>query len=96
MRQKGANLKSGKFDEGVFTPKSLDAQQGQGRHHIFAHSAPCGQAFEPLYTGLCGPDCEKCQKFDPDHGHLNKVAFWTARFAAEMFPDSSDAGQAAW
>ncbi|WP_353564967.1 CRISPR-associated endonuclease Cas3'' [Haloferula sargassicola] len=23
---------------------------------------------------------------DPQHGHLNKVAYWTARFAADMFP----------
>jgi CRISPR-associated endonuclease/helicase Cas3 len=23
---------------------------------------------------------------DPNHGHLNKVAYWTAKFAAEMFP----------
>jgi len=30
--------------------------------------------------------CEKCRTLAPDHGHLNKVAYWTARFASEMFP----------
>jgi len=32
--------------------------------------------------------CQHCQHLEPDHGHLNKVAWWTAKFASEMFaPD---------
>lgn len=30
--------------------------------------------------------CKKCAAMEAQHGHLNKVAYWTAKFAAEMFP----------
>ena len=58
--------------------------------------------WEPLFTSFgdsedqCqGYRCEKCQRLEPDHGHLNKVAFWTAKFASEMFaPDSAEAKSA--
>ena len=58
--------------------------------------------WEPLFTSFgdsedqCqGYRCEKCQRLEPDHGHLNKVAFWTAKFASEMFaPDSDEAKSA--
>lgn len=50
--------------------------------------------WEPLFTPDCktlsGGDCEKCQSLDPQHGHLNKVAYLCGKFAAEMFPKGSD------
>lgn len=69
---------------------------------IYAHSktlrdgitpAPREQ-WEPLFTSFhaaagsgCGQaDCSECAELHPDHGHLNKVAWWAAKFAAEMFP----------
>lgn len=33
--------------------------------------------------------CEKCERMEPQHGHLNKVAYHTAKFAADMFPAGS-------
>ncbi len=58
--------------------------------------------WEPLFTPF-GPaedqcqreNCQKCQDLEPYHGHLNKVAWWTAKFASEMFtPGSPDAKSA--
>ncbi|MFD2255916.1 CRISPR-associated endonuclease Cas3'' [Luteolibacter algae] len=54
------------------------------------------ELWEPLFTPF-GNDinqcqrelCEHCRKLTPGHGHLNKVAYWTAKFAAEMFPADS-------
>jgi CRISPR-associated endonuclease/helicase Cas3 len=50
--------------------------------------------WEPLFSEDCetltGGNCEKCQSLDPQHGHLNKVAFLAGKFAAEMFPEGSD------
>lgn len=59
--------------------------------------------WEPLFTpfGDAADECqratcEKCRDFSPDHGHLNKVAWWSAKFASEMFaPDSTEA-KSAW
>lgn len=58
--------------------------------------------WEPLFTHFgeaadqCqGRYCDQCRRLQPDHGHLNKVAFWTARFAAEMFAPDSDAAKSA-
>lgn len=52
--------------------------------------------WEPLFTPFGdGADecqrenCRKCQNLEPYHGHLNKVAYWTAKFASEMFPANS-------
>ena len=39
--------------------------------------------------------CQKCRNLDPTHGHLNKVAYWTFRFASEMFPQDSPESTAA-
>ena len=58
--------------------------------------------WEPLFTPLGSKPaecqrmhCKKCHQLDPGHGHLNKVAYWTARFAAAMFPpDSAEANSA--
>ena len=54
------------------------------------------EKWEPLFTPFgdgadeCQRhDCKKCQNLEPYHGHLNKVAWWTAKFAAEMFPANS-------
>jgi len=50
--------------------------------------------WEPLFTADCpalkGNHCPACDSLDPRHGHLNKVAWWTAKFAAEMFPSGPD------
>lgn len=59
--------------------------------------------WEPLFTHFgdaaneCQREsCEKCRDLSPDHGHLNKVAWWSAKFASEMFtPDSTEA-KSAW
>ncbi|WP_367872484.1 CRISPR-associated endonuclease Cas3'' [Luteolibacter sp. Populi] len=69
----------------------------------FAHSAPEGRTWEPLSTpfgeapGECrGMDCRLCQSLEPEHGHLNKVAFHCATFASTMFhpgPDCDSAKQ---
>ena len=52
--------------------------------------------WEPLFTPFGNEPaecqrkhCKKCHQLDPGHGHLNKVAYWTANFAAEMFPAAS-------
>ena len=50
--------------------------------------------WEPLFSEDCealqGFKCEKCQKLDPQHGHLNKVAYLAGQFASEMFSASED------
>jgi CRISPR-associated endonuclease/helicase Cas3 len=40
-------------------------------------------------------DCKKCEVLDPKHGHLNKVAYWSAKFAEQMFPCGSSESEAA-
>lgn len=72
---------------------------------FFAHSLEdkSQEYWEPLFTpfgkgeGDCQRgSCQKCEQMDPKHGHLNKVAFWTAKFASEMFapgPDRESAQQ---
>jgi len=60
---------------------------------LFAHSHPHYpddlSQWEPLFTPDCpalgGERCEACERLDRNHGHLNKVAWWTAKFAEEMF-----------
>ncbi len=60
------------------------------------------EKWEPLFTPFgdqadqCQREhCEKCRELVPMHGHLNKVAYWTAKFASEMFrPDSTEAKSA--
>lgn len=61
--------------------------------------------WEPLFTPFgevntngaqlaCGSKnggaCNHCESMHPMHGHLNKVAYWTAKFAANMFCDQGD------
>lgn len=51
--------------------------------------------WEPLFSTDCGTlaalECEQCEGLDPNHGHLNKVAYLAGKFASEMFPkDSKD------
>ena len=45
--------------------------------------------WELLYTGPCQNNCSLCQNMSPGHGHLNKVAHWTARFADALFDEES-------
>ena len=72
----------------------------------YAHTLPgkTEEQWEPLFTAFgeaadeCQRErCKKCEEMHPDHGHLNKVAFWTAKFASEMFlaniPESTNAHQ---
>jgi CRISPR-associated endonuclease/helicase Cas3 len=74
-------------------------------HPDFPNSKDAEKHWEPLFTPFGGKEadcqrenCEKCRDRNPTHGHLNKVAFWTAKFAAEMFaPDSPESQSAhAW
>ena len=58
--------------------------------------------WEPLFTPFgeaenqCQRDtCKKCEAMHPHHGHLNKVAYWAAQFAAEMFPANSEESKSA-
>jgi len=66
---------------------------------------PDKTTWEPLFTpfekidlndpskacsGNNGTPCPHCENLEPHHGHLNKVAYITAKFAAEMFPDGAD------
>ena len=55
--------------------------------------------WEPLFTANCpaltNGECESCESLAPAHGHLNKVAFHTAKNAAAMFPLGSDEAKAA-
>jgi CRISPR-associated endonuclease/helicase Cas3 len=71
----------------------------------YAHTLPNRPQceWEPLFTPFgIGTDecqrenCEKCQRLEPYHGHLNKVAYWTARFASEMFAPESPPAKSAW
>ncbi len=59
--------------------------------YAHTHDNKPPEKWEPLFTpfGASTDPCQrerskKCEPFEPDHGHLNKVAWWTARFAAEM------------
>jgi CRISPR-associated endonuclease/helicase Cas3 len=62
---------------------------------FYAHTAPgdCSN-WESLFTEDCdalsGGSCDACEKLGARHGHLNKVAWWTAKFAEEMFPAGSE------
>jgi len=68
-------------------------------HQDYPHDS---SKWEPLYTPFgegeseCQREqCEKCKNLEPYHGHLNKVAFWAAKFASEMFaPDPIEAKSA--
>ena len=57
--------------------------------------------WEPLFSPDCLAlkgreyECELCKSLAPNHGHLNKVAWWTAKFASEMFPRNSKESKAA-
>lgn len=61
----------------------------------YAHTAPDSDdasSWEPLYApfGEGVDECQRehsvsCESLDPRHDHLNKVAWWTAKFAANMF-----------
>lgn len=56
------------------------------------------QLFTPFGQGSedCQRDtCLKCETMDRQHGHLNKVAYWSAKFAAEMFPQDSPEAKSA-
>lgn len=74
---------------------------------FYAHSHPDfpndSSKWEPLFTPFgegeneCQREhCDKCRNLAPYHGHLNKVAWWTARFASEMFALDSAEAKSAW
>lgn len=63
---------------------------------------PDSSSWEPLFTSFgkgennCQREtCQSCADLQPQHGHLNKVAYHTAKFAAEMFPDNSEESKSA-
>jgi len=68
---------------------------------FYAHTHPdypnpedAEKYWEPLFSEDCGTlkdgKCLQCENLDPDHGHLNKVAYLCNKFAAEMFPAGSE------
>jgi len=68
-------------------------------HYAHTKNNPDGtpapeKEWEPLFSEDCetlkGGECEKCKALDPQHGHLNKVAYLAGKFAAEMFAEGSD------
>ncbi len=65
----------------------------------YAHSAPEGRPWEPLFTPDCAVlsagTCEACERLEPQHGHLNKVAWWAGKFAEQMFAAGSEGAKAA-
>lgn len=72
-------------------------------HPGHPNPAEAEKYWELLFTPFGeGPECcqreqcRKCEELEPFHGHLNKVAFWTARFASEMFRPDSPEAKAAW
>ena len=72
-------------------------------HPDFPNSKDAEQHWEPLFTPFGDKEadcqrenCEKCRDLNPTHGHLNKVAFWTAKFASEMFAPDSPERQSAY
>ncbi|MBA3964016.1 MAG: CRISPR-associated endonuclease Cas3'' [Chthoniobacterales bacterium] len=83
----------------LITPHTIDrgalgiAKESSGGKY-FAHTDPTSREdcskWEPLFTPGCpallGGSCEACEGLDRFHGHLNKVAWWTANFAEGMFP----------
>ncbi len=74
---------------------------------FYAHSHPDfpnePSKWEPLFTPFgkgekeCQREhCEKCRTLEPYHGHLNKVAWWTAHNASQMFQQDSSEAKSAW
>ncbi len=65
---------------------------------LYAHSHPDfptdTSKWEPLFSEDCGTlrgeDCDLCTTLGPYHGHLNKVAYFAGKFAAEMFPEGAN------
>jgi CRISPR-associated endonuclease/helicase Cas3 len=60
------------------------------------------EKWEPLFTPFGAGEnecqreqCVKCKNLEPYHGHLNKVAYWSATFAAEMFQAKSEESKSA-
>lgn len=53
------------------------------------------EKWEPLFTPFGDDDTQKCEDMESTHGHLNKVAHWTAKFAAAMFPKDSPESKSA-
>jgi CRISPR-associated endonuclease/helicase Cas3 len=60
------------------------------------------EKWEPLFTPFGEGEnecqrhtCQSCADLKPQHGHLNKVAYHTAKFAAEMFPEKSEESKSA-
>lgn len=61
---------------------------------------PFGDELDPddpasACSGRNASPCPHCENLHPNHGHLNKVAWWTAKFAAEMFPAGSESANTA-
>ncbi len=56
---------------------------------------PDTSTWEPLFTPFTENDHALCESLALQHGHLNKVAHWTAKFAAEMFPENSKESKSA-
>jgi len=72
---------------------------------FYAHTSAGGDPWKPLFTsfgeisldeptaacsGKGGEYCPHCEGLAPQHGHLNKVAYLSSRFAADMLPKGPD------
>ncbi len=83
------------------TPPSKKSYAHTGTQADGKTTNPDKSSWEPLFTpfgevdindpahacsGKDGKPCPHCENLEPHHGHLNKVAHLTAKFAAEMFP----------
>jgi len=62
-------------------------------HYAHTKNNPDGtpapeKEWEPLFSEDCetlkGGKCEKCKALDPQHGHLNKVAYLCSQFATKL------------
>jgi hypothetical protein len=70
---------------------------------LLAHSDPQNPTdlsqWEPLFTpgrpALSGKRCEACERMDRNHVHLNKVAWWTAKFTEQIFRKGSQEAETA-
>jgi CRISPR-associated endonuclease/helicase Cas3 len=80
------------------TTKSSGSTPYPSRFRAHSKQLPDGsfapiEEWEPLFTRFdeapairCSRSaCPKCEGLEPNHGHLNKVAWWTSTFAGEMF-----------
>jgi hypothetical protein len=76
--------------EGVskLTPIPVASHARRSKHPTHPDFPNDCSKWEPLFTADCpaleGKDCIACADLHADHGHLNKVAWWTSKFAEAL------------